>query len=184
MLTTVIRALQYTLDVAITAQKMKIPDSDAIILFVNFYKLIFLGTKFTERVLQIRLNQKEKSKKEVTLQLDLNEEEKGNDSAQFILDTSEMSSDGGTNTTATKTTPLGSGSANSQGSYHMAEHDDNYFKIKMHAMSCLQTLFKQNNKAFNLNSLWHPIFPSFLTNPRPEMAAYLFKFNESAAMQD
>ena len=39
MLTTVIRALQYTLDVAV-AQKMKIPDSDAIILFVNFYKLI------------------------------------------------------------------------------------------------------------------------------------------------
>ena len=56
MLTTVIRALQYTLDVAIASQKMKIPDSDAIILFVNFYKLIFLGTKFTERVLQIRLN--------------------------------------------------------------------------------------------------------------------------------
>ena len=51
MLTTIIRALQYTLDVAITAQKMKISDSDAIILFVNFYKLIFLGTKFTERVL-------------------------------------------------------------------------------------------------------------------------------------
>ena len=59
MLTTVIRALQYTMDIAITSQKMKIPDSDAIILFVDFYKLIFLGTKFTERVLQIRLNPKE-----------------------------------------------------------------------------------------------------------------------------
>ena len=50
MLTTVIRSLQYTLDVAI-GSKMKIPDSDAIILFVNLYKLIFLGTKFTDKVL-------------------------------------------------------------------------------------------------------------------------------------
>ena len=100
------------------------------------------------------------------------------------MDTSEMSSDGGAQTTAaTKTTPEGSGSHNSQGSYHKQEHEDNYFKIKMHAMSCLQTLFKYNNKAFNLNSLWHPIFPSFLTNPRPEIAAFLFKFDESAHSQ-
>ena len=162
---------------------MKIPDSDAIILFVNFYKLIFLGTKFTERVLQIQLNQKDKPKKDVMLQLDLNEETKGNESAQFVMDTSEMSSDGAPTTAATKTTPMGSGSANSQGSYQKQEHDDNYFKIKMHAMSCLQTLFKYNNKAFNLNSLWHPIFPSYLTNPRPEIAAYLFKFGDSVDSQ-
>ena len=176
MLTTVIRSLQYTLDVAISS-KMKIPDSDAIILFVNLYKLIFLGTKFTDKVLQIQLQQKEKSKKSVTLELEVAEETKECDVANFVLDTSEMSSDGGANTAATRATPHQSGSGTSQGSTHKLEQEDNYFKIKMHAMLCLQSLFKHNNKAFNINSLWHPIFPSFLINPRPEIAAFLFKYD-------
>ena len=55
MLTTVIRALQYVMDAAIQHKKIKLTDSDAIILFFEFYKLIFLGTKFTEKVLQIRV---------------------------------------------------------------------------------------------------------------------------------
>ena len=55
MLTTVIRALQHVMDVAIQHKKLKLADSDAIILFFEFYKLIFLGTKFTEKVLQIRV---------------------------------------------------------------------------------------------------------------------------------
>lgn len=55
MLTTVIRALQHVMDAAIVSKKLKLQDSDAIILFFEFYKLIFLGTKFTEKVLQIRV---------------------------------------------------------------------------------------------------------------------------------
>ena len=55
MLTTVIRALQHVMDVAIQHKKVKLADSDAIILFFEFYKLIFLGTKFTAKVLQIRV---------------------------------------------------------------------------------------------------------------------------------
>jgi len=51
LLTTVIRALQHVLDAAIQSKKLKLADSDAIILFFDFYKLIFLGTKFTEKVL-------------------------------------------------------------------------------------------------------------------------------------
>ena len=51
MLTTVIRAMQYTMDVAVETKKLKLPDQEAIILFLNFYKLIFLGTKFAEKVL-------------------------------------------------------------------------------------------------------------------------------------
>ena len=43
------------MEVAIHTKKLKLEDSDAIILFINFYKLIFLGTKFTEKVLQIRV---------------------------------------------------------------------------------------------------------------------------------
>lgn len=113
----------------------------------------------------------------MTLELEINEETKEQDLANFILDTSEMSSDGGANTTATKATPHQSGSSNSLGSTNKLEQEDNYFKIKMHAMLCLQSLFKHNNKAFNINSLWHPIFPSFLINPRPEIAAFLFKYD-------
>ena len=55
MLTTVIRALQHVMEAAIQHKKLKLTDSDAIILFFEFYKLIFLGTKFTEKVLQIRV---------------------------------------------------------------------------------------------------------------------------------
>ena len=51
MITTVIRALQYVMEVAIQHKKLKLADSDAIILFFEFYKLVFLGTKFTEKVL-------------------------------------------------------------------------------------------------------------------------------------
>eukprot|EP00354_Favella_ehrenbergii_P003652 CAMPEP_0170474254 /NCGR_PEP_ID=MMETSP0123-20130129/16047_1 /TAXON_ID=182087 /ORGANISM="Favella ehrenbergii, Strain Fehren 1" /LENGTH=160 /DNA_ID=CAMNT_0010743865 /DNA_START=411 /DNA_END=893 /DNA_ORIENTATION=- len=56
MLTTVIRALQHVLDTAIQHKKIKLSDSDTIILFFEFYKLVFLGTKFTARVLQIRVS--------------------------------------------------------------------------------------------------------------------------------
>ena len=51
------------------------------------------------------------------------------------------------------------------------QEQDSYFKVKMHAMVCLQILFKANNKSFNINTLWHPIFPSFLIQPRPELAS-------------
>jgi hypothetical protein len=54
------------------------------------------------------------------------------------------------------------------------DKEDNYFKIKTHAIACLQTLFKSNNKAFGLKSLYHPIFPSYLTNPRPELVQNYF----------
>jgi hypothetical protein len=39
------------MDAAIQSKKLKLADSDAIILFFEFYKLIFLGTKFTKKVL-------------------------------------------------------------------------------------------------------------------------------------
>ena len=43
------------MEAAIQHKKLKLADSDAIILFFEFYKLVFLGTKFTEKVLQIRV---------------------------------------------------------------------------------------------------------------------------------
>ena len=68
----------------------------------------------------------------------------------------------------------GSGNSDTQSNFSAPSHNDQqqdgYFKVKMHAMSCLQILFKANNKSFNINTLWHPIFPSFLIQPRPELA--------------
>lgn len=62
MLTTVTRALQHVMDAAIAHRKLKLSDSDAILLFFEFYKLVFLGTKFAEKVLQIRLRPSANSK--------------------------------------------------------------------------------------------------------------------------
>lgn len=72
-LTTMIRALQLSmnlgnqsgsgvnpkqkhLDPKLANQlEMKIPDNEVIALFVNFYKLLFLGTPFSRKVLKIKL---------------------------------------------------------------------------------------------------------------------------------
>ena len=51
------------LDAAITHKKVKLSDSDSIILFIEFYKLMFLGTRFTQKVLQIRVSPTESSDK-------------------------------------------------------------------------------------------------------------------------
>jgi len=83
MLTTVVRALQYTMDVAVDSKKLRLPDQEAIILFLHFYKLIFLGTKFAEKVLQIKLKNQENEK--VVL------EEETKDTESLLIDTSEIS---------------------------------------------------------------------------------------------
>jgi hypothetical protein len=51
MLTTVTRALQYTMVIAVESKKLRMADQEAIIMFLHFYKLVFLGTKFAEKVL-------------------------------------------------------------------------------------------------------------------------------------
>ena len=93
MLTTVIRAMQYTMDVAVETKKLKLPDQEAIILFLNFYKLIFLGTKFAEKVLQIKLQPQGDSKgeKKPLVDIDLETEETKDNGEGFIIDTSEIS---------------------------------------------------------------------------------------------
>ena len=79
----------------------------------------------------------------------------------MIIDTSEAYS---SDNTATKQ----GGGNGSNGSEHSArsidqsQAQDSYLKIKLHAMQCLQILFRANNKSFNVNTLWHPIFPSFM----------------------
>jgi uncharacterized protein (DUF2344 family) len=83
MLTTVVRALQYTMEVAVDSKKLRLPDQEAIIMFLHFYKLIFLGTKFAEKVLQIKLKNQENEK--VVL------EEETKDTEPLLIDTSEIS---------------------------------------------------------------------------------------------
>lgn len=83
MLTTVVRALQYTMEVAVDSKKLRLPDQEAIIMFLHFYKLIFLGTKFAEKVLQIKLKNQENEK--VLL------EEETKDTEPLLIDTSEIS---------------------------------------------------------------------------------------------
>jgi len=50
LLTTVIRALQFALP-----DVKKIPDPDAIKLFLNLYKLLFLGSPFAQKMLNIKI---------------------------------------------------------------------------------------------------------------------------------
>ena len=98
-LTTVLRALQLSL--SDNTKIVQINDTETIKLYINFYKLLYLGTPFAEKMLNIKLEEsKVKSKKkgeqqEITKQEWDDEELKG-DSGSFIIDTSEMSSsDGG-----------------------------------------------------------------------------------------
>ena len=171
MLTTVVRALQYTMDVAVDSKKLRLPDQEAVILFLHFYKLIFLGTKFAEKVLQIKW-QNQPGQEGQEKQLLIEEETKESKVEPMVIDTSEISEPD-------------HNAQNSSGSSQKAESipdkEDNYIKIKMHAIHCLQTLFKCNNTAFSLKSLYHPIFPSCLTNPRPEFISSLFDFTSPQA---
>jgi hypothetical protein len=100
-MTTVIRSLHFVMAAGVEGKKLRvIPDSEAIILFLHFYKLIFLGTRFTEKVFQIKIAQKPQAQSKGLVDsccLSEGEERKegelGSDS--FIIDTSEISSDGG-----------------------------------------------------------------------------------------
>jgi hypothetical protein len=71
------------MEVAVDSKKLRLPDQEAIIMFLHFYKLIFLGTKFAEKVLQIKLKNQENEK--VLL------EEETKDTEPLLIDTSEIS---------------------------------------------------------------------------------------------
>ena len=51
LLTTALRSFQLTLDRCVEKKKILISESETIILFAALYKFMFLGTKFTQRVL-------------------------------------------------------------------------------------------------------------------------------------
>jgi len=118
-------------------------------------------------------------------------EEQKSDSS-FMIDTSEVSSsDGGVfsdnfgreekeepksadESTEPTEAEVKSGKGSSEHSGRqaaLAKIEDPFFKIKLHSMLSMQTLFRVCNKAFSIGGLWHPIFPHFLIHPRPEILA-------------
>ena len=129
-LTTVIRALQLSMNEMLTNQKLLITDNECIKLFLQFYKLLFLGSPFAEKMLHIKFEEpKQTTKSKVPTKI-LNfdeealEELKSDSGSAFIIDTSDMSSqsDGGS----------AYGAKTSDGS-----DSDHYQKIKNHAVLCL-----------------------------------------------
>lgn len=64
------------------------------------------------------------------------------------------------------------------------DREDAYGKIKAHAVSILLLLFKNNNVTFNIKTLWHPIFPSFLVTHRADFYSLAQKVNGSGVDLD
>jgi len=121
------------MDVAVSTKKVNlIPDSEAILMFVHFYKLVFLGTRFTEKVLQIKIETPKPASSQRPPDLDkeggISADEENKSDGSFIIDTSEMSSDNALYADASS--PQSTDSPRT-------EKEDNYFKIKLHAMQCL-----------------------------------------------
>lgn len=72
--------------------KIKVNDNEAAKLFLHFYKLLFLGSPFAEKLLHIKLEDT-KGGPNIDKQ---NEEELKGDVGGFVIDTSDVtSSDGG-----------------------------------------------------------------------------------------
>lgn len=100
-LTTVIRALQLSMNEVLTNQKYNISENDCVKLFLHFYKLLFLGSPFAEKMLHIKFEEpKAKSGKALSKQLismeeeqqSIEEELKSDSGSAFVIDTSDMSS--------------------------------------------------------------------------------------------
>lgn len=97
-LTTLMRALQLSMNDLLTNNpgvKSVVSDNESIKLFLNFYKLLFLGSHFAEKMLHIKFEEK---KKGLVAASDIEEIEQDSSGASFIIDTSDMSSgqsDGG-----------------------------------------------------------------------------------------
>ena len=162
-LTTIIRALQLSMN----ENTKPINDTECIKLYVHFYKLLFLGSPFAEKMLNIKLEEVKTKKKGSDkyekgfnpnkIEQDWDSEELKGESGSFIIDTSEVSSsDGGGlgNEKKGKTSPSSNDSITSI---------DPYQKIKNHAVLALQSLFKTNGKA--LFNYWQLLVPSHFIKP-------------------
>ena len=81
----------------ITNQKLVINDNESIKLFLNFYKIMFLGSPFSEKMLNIKFEEsKSTGKKGGSKVLQLTEENleelKSDSGSALLIDTSDISS--------------------------------------------------------------------------------------------
>jgi hypothetical protein len=115
-LTTVIRALQFSMNLGVfsdnnlpisinpgtnvkTSDKqatneqnsesleLRIPDNEAIALFISFYKLLFLGSKFAKKMLKLKV---EKESNIVLDEVGTTTDEDGKSDSSYLIDTSDF----------------------------------------------------------------------------------------------
>jgi hypothetical protein len=155
-MTTVIRALQYSMNLGAyqgqisniktgneesnnknnnVSFQLKIPDTEVISLFIQFYKLMFLGTRFSKKMLKIMVD---KNAKDPNDQLIMEKSSKaGSDDegaitsdGAFINDTSDQLSE----------------EEKQEGPNFLDGTKDPYLKIKINANLALRNLFKNYGK--------------------------------------
>lgn len=134
-LTTVIRALQLSMNQVMINQKSVINDNESIKLFLHFYKLLFLGSPFAEKMLHIKfeesktaaLKNKAPAKLINTFDEEPHEELKSDSGSSFIIDTSDFSSQSDNGSMHTKNSPTD----------NTGTDCDHYQKIKNYAVLCL-----------------------------------------------
>ena len=142
---------------------LKIPDNEAIVMFISFYKLLFLGSKFAKKMLKLKLESSSvSSDKLIFEQVGATTDDDAKDSS-YLIDTSDF--------IQSDLNDLNDDSLLHEGNL------DAYQKIKIHANLALRNLLKNNSKI--LFNYWQLMFPSFMIKPRSEFHEYLFSFKDS-----
>jgi len=76
--------------------ELKIPDNEAIGLFINFYKLLFLGSEFSKKMLKIQLEKDGNPNGERNLLIDSKTKDQTTDDelsdGKFLYDTTDIAS--------------------------------------------------------------------------------------------
>lgn len=156
------------------AGEIVLPDNEAIELFVNFYKLLFLGTKFATKMLKITLNPQAKK---IEMPAAAGQDATDSESNSIIMDTS----DAMLSPSDAPGTSFGKAEGSKQGSIHLVDENggDQYQKIKIQANLGLKNLFSNNSKT--LFNYWYIMFPSFMMRPQTEFTKYLTSFGDRAS---
>ena len=146
-----------------------LPDNEAIELFVNFYKLLFLGTKFATKMLKITVNPQAKK---IEMPAAAGQDATDSESGSIIMDTS----DAMLSPSDAPSTSLGRPEGSKQGIVGLVDDSggDQYQKIKIQANLGLKNLFTNNSKT--LFNYWYIMFPSFMMRPQTEFTKYLTSF--------
>ena len=139
--------------------ELKIPDNEAIGLFINFYKLLFLGSDFAKKMLKIQIDGNSSGDKNILFD-SKNKDQPTDDElsdGKFMYDTTDLASSDQQNLDDLDHDVVHEGSVKAEGDL------DPYQKIKVHANLALRHLLKNNSKI--LFNYWNIMFPSFMVRP-------------------